>query len=1012
MSSRRDLNSVEERDLLDAGLEATDAQALLLSRPFYSLEDIAWLPEPVRSRLAERFFVPRLTYCDKQSGKRVELSPSTDRVVLKHGEPDLESVPGSLTRSGYAPLAPKGAAAAHQAFCAPESEGAVAWARLKQRYRGKIAPSVRDQRRGLRFVDTKFVNVVFARGTAKERRESIVQGIGGLVARSSRDGLAYALRLPLESRHPGGVGAAVEALNAAAEVRFAEPSYLGLDDLEADPRGVDVEAANLAWNLRLVNASEALRLGAGSPEVLVALLDSGVDPSHPALAGALLSRPADESWSFVEGDAPDPKDELGHGTFIAGLLAGNGKDGVRGLCPGCKILPLKVPLSGGRHDYLGRRDAIVLATAKANAGTRVVMNLSWKTSGDVALIRDAVRDAVEHGVVVVTSAGNWPERENEPHYPSDYREVISVAAVGPDRRRAVYSYFGDEVDIAAPGGSDDASGKLTSANLGGGTRSDAGTSYAAPHVAAVAALLLSARSDASVLDVRQALDAGAVAAADRGLGAGILDAASALARFAAGTGVAPEPSKAPLAPPSAPRPTRPILELLNEGSLADLVRDIGVLPITARLIAAKRPIPNVNVLEGTLGLTAAQYETIAALALRAPAAAPLDIESAGAKQGNLDVDPGIYHEVLRHLTWNERQPFVDSYDVAYQETQRQRFARMLAGFSKAGIGAKLELLWSDLPVDARERVLASPMVRNVLLDDPATDYLLIRNSLIAEHARLGQGIVPEGGVWTALGDAYFPGGPARLEAPRPFDAPPCADQIFVAPTLESNTVVDYYSVHAIRPLDGILVKHDAFDWPEVTGTLEGLRTALAWVRAIDAGAFDLIRQFLRTLVMRKNASSTDTWSASSVEYYIGRMVLVNPQIRQKKLASTAEGLVHESIHSVIYVVEERYPLLSDRGPRCAAARAESAWSGRSLSIHAAVHATLVWFGLWCFWRKARGKGVLEEDALEKRIEYIRRGFRSDVLPRTFEIYAPFMAANAKDALGTMIAAMREGAYGD
>ncbi len=79
-------------------------------------------------------------------------------------------------------------------------------------------------------------------------------------------------------------------------------------------------------------------------------------------------------------------------------------------------------------------------------------DLSWKTTGDVALIRDAVNTAAARNAVVVASAGNYPERENQPHYPSDYPVVISTAAVRPDGKRTSYSYYGAEVDISAPGG--------------------------------------------------------------------------------------------------------------------------------------------------------------------------------------------------------------------------------------------------------------------------------------------------------------------------------------------------------------------------------------------------------------------------------------------------------------------------------------------------------------------------------------------------------------------------------
>ena len=156
--------------------------------------------------------------------------------------------------------------------------------------------------------------------------------------------------------------------------------------------------------------------------------------------------------------------------------------------------------------------------------------MSWKTQGDVSMVREAVQTAIASGVVVTSSAGNNCG-ECQPHYPSDYQSVISVGAVGPDGRKAVYSAYNNRIDFAAPGGVGggvDPSQNIVSAAIGGGARADAGTSFAAPHLAAVAALMLSQTPTLGVEDIRRIIGASARPVQDAGFGRGLVDMASAV----------------------------------------------------------------------------------------------------------------------------------------------------------------------------------------------------------------------------------------------------------------------------------------------------------------------------------------------------------------------------------------------------------------------------------------------------------------------------------------------------
>ena len=383
-------------------------------------------------------------------------------------------------------------------------------------------------------------------------QESVISGLGLTIVERHRTPGLYTLEVPQATTDPSALTLAINGLNARPEVKFAEPNFLGFDDLESPmpPAAPAVGSTNagsdLAWNLGLVRVPDVWDYGRGSPDVILAVIDTGVELDNPSLAGGILPRAADDDWNFTDDGSPVPADDEGHGTFIAGLLVGNGARGVQGICLGCRLLPLKIPLQGEPNTYARRRDAILYALDRVPAGGRLVMNISWKTTGDVGLIRDALAIAAAQGAIIAASAGNFPDRPNEPHYPSDYPSVISVAAVGPTKRRASYSYFGDAVGLSAPGGDSAVpSGSLTSVALGGATTQDSGTSFAAPHVVGIAALLLSDVPVLTAAQVRSILESTASPLADPGMGKGLVDAAAAL-QLALSTGGASPPTPTPL----------------------------------------------------------------------------------------------------------------------------------------------------------------------------------------------------------------------------------------------------------------------------------------------------------------------------------------------------------------------------------------------------------------------------------------------------------------------------------
>lgn len=241
------------------------------------------------------------------------------------------------------------------------------------------------------------------------------------------------------------------------------------------------------WNLDAIHADAAHEISIGTGAV-VAVLDSGVDASHPDLAGQLILGP-----DLVDGDG-SPDDENGHGTNIAGIIAaraGNGK-GIEGAAPGAKLLVIRVlnATNSGNTDL----EAAGIDAAVARGAD--VINISINPSVNVVTqllpsdrLVQAIERAARAGVVIVASAGN----EGLPlcSQPLLTSKILCVGAVNRARKRPSYSNYLLRVDIAAPGGEARSGDDILSTGPRGVYFGLAGTSQATPHVAAAAALLVS-----------------------------------------------------------------------------------------------------------------------------------------------------------------------------------------------------------------------------------------------------------------------------------------------------------------------------------------------------------------------------------------------------------------------------------------------------------------------------------------------------------------------------------------
>jgi len=311
------------------------------------------------------------------------------------------------------------------------------------------------------------------------------------------------------------------------------------------------QVAELPWPQRRNPPEQVNKLTTGAG-VTVAVIDSGVDDDHPQLRG----RVAPGADFLDTGDGRT--DCVGHGTAVAGLIAARPLPGVgfAGLAPDARILPVRVSeqqvVEGRESGRTVTAPGFAEAIRWAVDHDADVLNLSVVIYQDHPAVRSAVAHALSNDVVVVAAAGNLHTDGARPDpipYPASYTGVIGVGAIGPDGARGSFSQVGPYVDVVAPGA------EVLSAAPGGGHRSQSGTSYAVPFVAATAALVRAYQPTLSAPEVAARIlattDPTPATGRDSGYGSGAVNPYRAVTETPHTAPAAPTPST------EAPAPTTP-----------------------------------------------------------------------------------------------------------------------------------------------------------------------------------------------------------------------------------------------------------------------------------------------------------------------------------------------------------------------------------------------------------------------------------------------------------------------
>lgn len=314
--------------------------------------------------------------------------------------------------------------------------------------------------------------IKFRPGTPRAEREAAVREHGGrLVDRVEALDVETADFPALRNGDRKATERAAAALKRNPRVEFVEPEYLYTADFTPnDP------ALGQQWAWGKISAYSAWDVAQGSGSVVIAVVDTGIQRSHPDLDAKIVA-----GYDYVQGDT-NPDDAHGHGTHVAGTAAAetNNATGGAGMCPGCKLMPVRALDANGSGTLTNVAKSITFA---ADNGARVI-NLSLGGSGSSTL-QSAVDYAWSKGVFLACAAGNSSTSSTGSAYPAAYPNCFAVASTTSSDVKSSFSNYGTWVEVAAPGSS------IYSTWTGSSYRTASGTSMATPHVAGLAGLLAS-----------------------------------------------------------------------------------------------------------------------------------------------------------------------------------------------------------------------------------------------------------------------------------------------------------------------------------------------------------------------------------------------------------------------------------------------------------------------------------------------------------------------------------------
>lgn len=307
----------------------------------------------------------------------------------------------------------------------------------------------------------------------------------------------------------------IEELMKSYDIEYIEPDFPVVAAASTE------EVASKQWAHKVIRTYDAWNYTEGDQEVVVAVIDSGVDFDHPDLRATEWQNPNEilngrdddgnglvddlHGWDYVEKNrsaTPSVSNSAAyHGTHVAGIIAGakNPSQKVAGVAPRVKIMSLKF-LNNEKSGYTS--NAIKSIYYAINKKVKII-NASWGSYNVSKSLQEAIQAAQKAGVLIVAASGNYGSNNNsKPFYPASYNfsNLLSVTASNKsDHWMSGINYGNRSVDFAAPGS------RILSTDRNNGYKSRSGSSMAAPYAAGIAALALSIDKNSTYRELKSTL---------------------------------------------------------------------------------------------------------------------------------------------------------------------------------------------------------------------------------------------------------------------------------------------------------------------------------------------------------------------------------------------------------------------------------------------------------------------------------------------------------------------------
>jgi hypothetical protein len=317
------------------------------------------------------------------------------------------------------------------------------------------------------------------------------------------------------------------------------------------------------------------------------------------------------------------------------------------------------------------------------------------------------------------------------------------------------------------------------------------------------------------------------------------------------------------------------------------------------------------------------------------------------------------------LTWRTRHQDLAAVHEDYEMFAMERVRLALSQLSIAGDEPQR---FERLPSESKRRLVLAPevcrqvVVSSRIMSGQTTRFLI--ESLIAEEWRCGNWSFHRGGVWTALGDARYigPGNVDTTYMPRGIDDDGCVPVDYSSPYCHGSGTIGLGRRADFHPRE----------WGSIYGKIN---CGLNILRQGCPNAHRLFRGAVKVVTLLRDPSGASSFGSSSWSRYIGKLALSNVHNEGFDPLRIAQALVHEAVHSALYVIERREPFIVSLNDQSYDRKVCSPWTKRELPLASYLHACFVWYGLWCFWHRAIESGVVAVAEAAPHLEKAASGFR-------------------------------------